>query len=444
MSDMYSDWGFAQNPFQTTPLEANEAGRTLLIGRELQLKKIQNRLKTYPKMPCLEGANGVGKTSLVNVAAFNCFQDYMSGKNSTLIIPCRRAFQLSPNMNLDDFEFNVFFEIAQTLIERGTTIKDVDLRIEGKAALDRWLNSPCYSSWQGTFSAISAGGGQAPNESLGFTRSGLRKIVESWLGAIFPQPTDGALICLIDNLELLQTSDEAKQSIEQLRDRLFNIRGLRWVLCGANGIVLSLASSPRLEGYVSTPVIDVPNVGENFAPKIYESRVTAFKLPPPSVGNQQRDVYLPITKDRFEKLYEVLSFNLRNLLNRSDSYCTWVYDEGHEPQSDAEKNQLFDEWLDKEANAVLSAVRDQVTPAAWRVFEKAVELGGRFSPGEHQEFGYDTPQALRPNVLQLEKVDLVNSARDDTDQRRKTIFVTSKGHLANYARRSLPNLQGPI
>lgn len=434
MSDMYSDWGFAQNPFQTTPLEANEPGRTLLIGRNGELRKIQNRLRTYPKMPCLEGANGVGKTSLVNVAAFNCFEDYISGKNSTLIIPCRRAFQLAPSMNLDDFEFNVLYEVAQTLIERGSTIKDIGLRLEGKAALDRWLNSPFYSSWQGTLSALSVGGGQAPNESSGFTKSGLRKLVENWLEAIFPQPTDGALVCLIDNLELLQTSDEAKQAIEQLRDRLFNISGLRWVLCGANGIILSLASSPRLEGYVSTPVIDVPNVGESFAPEIYESRVKAFRSPPSSVGGKQRDIYLPITKKRFEKLYEVLNFNLRNLLNRSDSYCTWVYDEAYTPSSDEDKDMLFDQWLKMEANSVLQAVQGQVTPAAWRVFEKAIELGGRFSPGQHQEFGYDTPQALRPNVLQLEKVDLLSSARDDTDQRRKTIYVTSKGHLAKYAR----------
>ncbi|MBN9696237.1 MAG: hypothetical protein J0L85_10610 [Zoogloea sp.] len=438
MSDMYNDWGFVENPFQTTPLEADEAGRTLLIGREKELRKIQNRLKTYPKMPCLEGANGVGKTSLVNVAAYNCFKNYIDGTDSTLIIPCRRAFQLTPNMNLDDFEFNVLYEVAQTLIERGAYIKDVGIRMDGKASLDRWLNSPFYASWQGTLSAFSIGGGQAPNESSGFSKSGLRKIVEGWLSAIFPQASDGALICLIDNLELLQTSDEAKQAIEQLRDRLFNIPGLRWVLCGANGIILSLASSPRLEGYVSTPVIDVPNVEENFAPEIFDSRVKAFRYPPSSIGGKQPEFYLPITKERFEKLYEVLNFNLRNLLNRADSYSTWIIDEGVKPSSDEEKNAFFDQWLSMEANSVLQAVQGQITPAAWRVFEKAVELGGRFSPGQHQEFGYDTPQALRPNVLQLEKVDLLSSARDDTDQRRKTVYVTSKGHLARYARTLKP------
>ena len=134
----------------------------------------------------------------------------------------------------------------------------------------------------------------------------------------------------------------------------------------------------------------------------------------------------------------MLNFNLRNLLNRADSYSTWIIDEGVKPSSDEEKNAFFDQWLSMEANSVLQAVQGQITPAAWRVFEKAVELGGRFSPGQHQEFGYDTPQALRPNVLQLEKVDLLSSARDDTDQRRKTVYVTSKGHLARYARTLKP------
>lgn len=431
---MYSDWGFLDNPFQTSPLQADQKGRTLLIGRDTDLRRIENRLRNYPKIPCLEGPNGVGKTSLVNVAAFNCLDKYLAGESTQLLIPCRRAFQLSQNVSIDDFIADVFYEVAQTLIERANAIREVGLGLDGKAALNRWLNSPTLSSWSGGLSPLAFGGGQAANGSDGFNRSGFRKQVEAWLTDIFPSPAEGGVVCLIDNLELLQTSDEAKRTIEVIRDRLFNVPGLRWVLCGANGIILSLASSPRLEGFVSTPIIEVENVGEDYAPQIFESRVAAYRSPEPSFG-RKIEPYLPFTQEDFERLYSTLNFNLRNLLNRADAYCVWVYEEGLKPHGDEEKSALFTEWLHMEASAVLTAVKGQVTPAAWRVFEKAVELGGRFSPGQHQDFGYDTPQALRPNVLQLEKVDLLASARDDTDQRRKTIFVTSKGYLAAYARR---------
>ena len=42
--------------------------------------------------------------------------------------------------------------------------------------------------------------------------------------------------------------------------------------------------------------------------------------------------------------------------------------------------------------------------------------------------------ALRPQIKALEDVNLVASAIDDTDKRRKTISITPRGWLVNYAR----------
>src|SRR5690606_3430392 len=118
-----------------------------------------------------EGPNGVGKTSLVNVAAYNCLRNYLSGGTTQLLIPCRRAFQLSSNVPIDDFIQEIFYEVAQTLIERANSIRGIGLALEGKEALNRWLNSATLNTWSGGVSAVALGGGQAANGSDGFSRS---------------------------------------------------------------------------------------------------------------------------------------------------------------------------------------------------------------------------------------------------------------------------------
>lgn len=55
MTDIYIDWGFTENPFQTTPLSAHKAGKALLVGREVELRKLGMRMHKYPTITCVEG-----------------------------------------------------------------------------------------------------------------------------------------------------------------------------------------------------------------------------------------------------------------------------------------------------------------------------------------------------------------------------------------------------
>lgn len=92
---IYYDWGFTGNPFEQTPLRADETGNSLLIGREKELKRLMSLIETGPRLPTVEGLNGVGKTSLVNVAAFRLMKASFEEPGRPLYIPCRRVFQLS-------------------------------------------------------------------------------------------------------------------------------------------------------------------------------------------------------------------------------------------------------------------------------------------------------------------------------------------------------------
>lgn len=430
MPTIYENWGFQANPFTTSPLEANERGATLLVGRVTELNQLLRRLENGPKIPTIEGGIGAGKTSLVNIAAYKLMQAYAKQESDALFLPCRRPFQITSRDAAEELTNNVIREVAQTLIEKASEFKMLGLELKGHQALDKWLNSPTFTSVQGGLQVlvggISGGKNTSQNTGEGFDRSGFRKLVCDWLQEIFSDRR-GGVVCVIDNMELLQESSEAKQAIEYLRDELLTIPGLKWVLCGANGIIQSIVASPRLEGILFTPVA-VGGIPDELINEVYSSRVKAFE-------RFSGAGFLPITPAAFEVLYEALNRNLRSLLSKADDYCLYVADLGDIPDSDDKKDTRFFEWFDRETKSAALAAESQIRPRAWEVFDEAVKQGGQFAPSDHAAFGFASAMAMRQHVKDLEDAGLLQSARDENDQRRRSISVTSKGFLVNYHRK---------
>lgn len=424
---IYMEWGFFDNPFQTTVLPPNQLGQRLLVGRDQELGALKRRLLNPPKMPTLEGLNGVGKSSLVNVASFECYEEFLKDPDRPMLLPCRKLFQLSPDVDIDVFISDVYREVVQTLIEQAAYIEGNRINVdESKAKLNKWLNSPQLNSFQGGVGWFSGGYSSETNTGEGFVRSGFIKAAKGWLEELFPNPQDGAVVCVVDNLELLQTSDAARRQLEALRDELLNVPGLRWVLCGALGIVLGVASSPRLEGLLAAP-IEVGGVSEAFITEIFSSRVEVF-----SEKSTDNESYLPIVVEDFQRLYGILFNNLRSLLGHIDEYCQWVADQPEEPPaSDDEKRAFFDRWLTQTARNAYESATAQLKPRAWRVFEDAIAIEGSFSPSDFEDFQFNSIPAFRPHVKDLESSGLVVSTQDEGDRRRKTIQITPKGWLVH-------------
>lgn len=432
MMSIYNEWGFQDNPFHTTALPASETGATLLLGREVELRRLRRLMSSPPKLATIEGSNGIGKTSLANVAAYQLLRQHLDVAGGPLFVPCERTFQLQPQMTADRFIQDVYLGIAQTLISWAGRLSNLGRKVPGTRPIERWLNAPELGSLTVGFQAVNISGNRQPTISTGFDQSGFRETVRRWLSDIFPEPGSGGIVCILDNLELLQTSAEARRRLEELRDPLLTASGLRWVLCGALGIVLGVASSPRLEGFLHEP-IEVGPIPDNLAPQVLHSRVAAFSV--------LASAELPLTPSSFEAHYKLLRGNIRNTLSGADSYCQWVYDraegEGALPSSETEKHALYEMWLEETSERALQAVAREVRPRAWEVFDVAVELfGGAFSPSDFAEFGANSVQALRPHVRDLETASLLVSSQDEGDRRRKTIQVTPRGWLVQHARRN--------
>lgn len=436
--DCYANWAFKENPFQPSPLHPDSRGERLLVGRDRELDTVKKRLHKQGKITCVEGPVGVGKTSLVNIAAFQCLNGYISQKASQLLIPCTQTFQLTPGETLDDFCIHVFTAVAQTLIVKANEIRGIGLDLSNRSTLDAWLNSPNVTHVQaGLKFYFEVSRNTQLNTSSGFSTSGFIRLVKEWLKEIFPAHGSGGVVCIIDNLELLETGNKARKILEGLRDRLFDTVGLRWVFCGANGIVSSVVASPRLGGYLVRPVLEIGSVGGEKIPEILKKRSEEF-------ATRYGDEYLPILTSDLQQLYWIINFNLRDLLAHADDYCTYIFEHAKRPTTDTTKHKEFESWLKKQTVDQYQDLAKRMPKDAWELLDTAMseELKGSFGPGDFNIFKKNSYSAIEYSTFKrhmgkFEDFGLVARSVNDSenDEKKRTLYhVTSKGALVHYAR----------
>ena len=421
---MYEEWNFREPPFQTTSLAADSRGDRLLVGRDQDVTKFIRLLSVPPRAVTVEGANGVGKTSLVNVAIYRALKHHIQTGAGPLFVPALDPLQLREDHDLEEFLDSVYFLLARSLIHRAREVAGFGWGLPSTRLINEWLNSPMIERLGANLGPVGLQRSAEMNENAGYVRGAFRAEIRDWLVRVFPNANSGGVVCLIDNLELLRTSARARQFVENLRDPLFGINGVRWVLCGANGITRSVAGSARLDGYLHDP-IDVLPLEDLAVNDIFTSRVEAF-----SVGG--RVPYLPLRVEDFVSLFETLGSNTRSTLRYADSYCLAQADDP--PQAEADKADRFSSWLSGESRTRYEDCREQVGNRAWLLFDRACEDRSDFGPGDYERFGFNNSQAMVPHVTALETTGLVVSAIDETDRRRRTISITPKGWLVRLAR----------
>jgi hypothetical protein len=344
-------------------------------------------------------------------------------------MPMPEAFQITPGVTVDAFVRRLYFSVAQAFIDNHDLMKQAGLPVPDTGDVRRWLNSPIFTSSGGGVSVLGSGASasreSSPNISAGFTEVGFQTAVEGWLRACFPSRQNGGFICVLDNLELLQTHQAARDLLEALRDSAFNRPGLRWVLCGARGIMRGAASSSRLQGVLAEPM-ELEPLEDVYVPEVIARRLDAFRVDPRA--------YAPVESDGFLHLYEVGNTNLRNALKYCEDYALWVgLDVDPWPEEPTDKRELLEVWMADTAEKYLEATRG-VGGRAWAVFDGIITRGGSISPSDFADFGFDSPQAMRGRMRALEDAVLVESSVDETDRRRRLIEITSRGWIVNYHR----------
>jgi len=230
--DPYASIGLTENPFLVHALSPDERGTRLLVGRDSDVQLVAQRLHKHGKITCLDGHVGVGKTSLVNVAAFQCFKAYLAGQTSQLLIPSSTSYQLKKDGNVDQFFSEVYQGVAQTLLRYASHLQHFDVPAGVSLPhLNAWLNSPIveHLNKQGSVGlsigvpgiiSVSGKGDfnttRQVNQSVGFAQSGFDSMIRQWLDQIFAVQGNGGVVCIIDNIELLETGATARRMLEAL------------------------------------------------------------------------------------------------------------------------------------------------------------------------------------------------------------------------------------
>jgi hypothetical protein len=427
---VWENFGFRESPYGTEPVPATEEGDQLLVGREAEIAKLESRIISCGTHPTLEGDNGVGKTSLLRVACYRLRKAFEEDRSAKLFIPIDEFFQLDQDTRIDDFVRRVYLAIASAIVREHATLKEHLDSVPNVADIRTWLTTPVLRSGGGSVSVAGFGAGasvgHSANTGSGFSDAGFRELIDAWLRQLFPSSQAGGFICVIDNMELLETTQSARNLLEAIRDPLLNRRGLRWILCGARGIIRTSVSSPRLEGRLKDP-IEITPISDEFVAAAIKQRIEICGIHPRAEA--------PVGPEKFRYLYDILNRNLRNAFKVAEDFSLWLLDEGEASGNAATYAGLFEVWLTGQADKH----RDDTDLGnrAWQVFDALAERGGWCSPGDYADFGFKTTTAMRPHVKALEQEHLVfSSINDDADRRRKTIIMTPRGWLVRYARTS--------
>jgi DNA-binding MarR family transcriptional regulator len=320
----------------------------------------------------------------------------------------------------------VYLRIASTIVAEHDFLKKLGRRVPDVREVNEWLNSPTVKGWGAGVSILGSGGQFTRPTSLntsGFSETGLLTTVDRWLRHLFPNPQAGGFVCVIDNLELLETTQRARTLLEALRDPLLSRRGLRWILCGARGIVRTSAASPRLEGRLAEPM-EIEPISHQYVEAAIDKRISQYS----DVENAKA----PVGPQSFRHLYDVLNQNLRQAFKYAEDFSFWL----HQQEESAEQSSydpLFQIWLSTRAD--MHNKQTDLGRRAWEVFDQLAGRGGSCSPSDFKSFGFNSPQVMRPHIKALESENLVTtSLNDENDKRRKTIFMTARGWLVRYAR----------
>ena len=264
-----------------------------------------------------------------------------------------------------------------------------------------------------------AGGARSLNNSSGFSESGFAETIRRELARLFPTPSAGGVVCILDNLELLGTSEAARHSLETIRSALLEVPSIRWVFVGSKGIITS-ARSRQLSGFIDSPIRLLPlTIDESV--ELVARRLAYW-------GTNK--AHPPVQPEDFRHLYKILGTNLRDSLSIAQQfakhYCSELVVAGLDLPSDSERPLYFQAWLADQADAAL-AEASGISPEAWDLFDGMCAAAGVVSV----EAG---DSDLLARLAPLQAFQLVDLEADPAQASARIGTVTAHGWLCASAR----------
>lgn len=426
------EFGFSSSPYATKPIPASAQGDELLVGRNKEIAQLISRLEATTRHPTIEGPVGVGKTSLVSVASFRMKQAFKKGKASfNSLIPLDEPIELSPQMTVESFQNEIFYRVADGFKLYRNELEATGRRVPKQGDIEQWIHRPVFGTRVAGFNTplagLSIGGGRSPSSSPAYSAFGFPKAMKSLLESCFPSPGHGGFVIVVDNLELMRTSQNVRSVLDLMRDNVLSQPGLRWILCGARGVVRSAASTERLADSLVQP-IEVKPISDELMSEVISRRIEACRLP------HANRLIIPVDPEGFWYLYDVFNRNLRTALAFAEDFSFWL----HSQYGSLAKGQdmgLMESWLAEMGGAFRSEADEWLGPREWPTFDAMVRHEGTCRPAnDYGNFGFKSAGAMRASIRALRDANLLTYEADEINKSRKIASLTARGWLVAYVR----------
>jgi len=237
--EFWEKLGYVSNPYSTEPLAANQLGADLFVGRARATASILATLGAASEgVQILSGAPGVGKTSFFNVTQYKV-ETNLASAGPKLLGCCEQLCQVSEQDDLRELSRGVLETLCTNII--AYCLREGHPLPEGIRNLSNWLKNKGTTSYTanvrvGIPGVISVGiGGGQKREYPPVADASFQTLQE--VAGLLAQnvvehlPFDGLLVGL-DNMEEYRDLEKLKSLLMTLRDTLFSVPRIWWVLIG--------------------------------------------------------------------------------------------------------------------------------------------------------------------------------------------------------------------
>ncbi|MFD5543895.1 hypothetical protein ACFWIJ_40380 [Streptomyces sp. NPDC127079] len=428
---VWADFGFTSSPYAIDPIPATREGEHLLVGRDAEIRNLVSRLESSARHPTIEGPFGVGKTSLIRVACFRMQRSFNEGKASiNSLIPLKEPIELYPDITIERIQHRLFCQVAEAFRVHKDRLEATGRRIPKQKDIERWLNDPVFSTRSVGASlplgGVTVGKGSSPNSSSVYSEFGFPRAMKASLESCFPECGYGGFVGVIDNMELMRTSQKVRDVLDYMRDNILAQEGLRWILCGAQGVIRSAAATPRLGDTLGHP-IEVNPIADELTSDVIARRIDAYKT--------REDPVVPIGPDNFWYLYDIFNRNLRTALKFAEEFSLWLHDQKAGGSGKGGYQDLLEAWVANTADRYRDDAGEWLEERDWVTFDALSMRGGTCRPcHDFGEFGFESSKAMRSPIRTLKDANLLTYEADEIDKRRKIATMTAVGWLVAYAR----------
>ncbi len=328
---MYENFGFKSNIFNTKSLDLCKEDLAKFIGRVKDIKSfVVDISSTDGSVIIVTGHRGVGKSSFVNVMEYAIsfdkkFLNRCINVNIPNLIPCYHKIQLETE---DDVK-NILLKTLSSLlfsIRQYASEKNISKKIPKKIKdLIQWVSEAVSITYSGQINIAGVGGGVSRSKQYKNISDLPTNVLEESIKQVVTLAMDffkvQGIFLNINNVDVLEEKKFC-EIFNQLRDYLFNIKGLWCVIIGQPGLYSSLfQQAARVTEIMSGSATLLDPLSEEDVIAVLKLRRKIYSQNPRKLSP------LPVEEELIREIYKNSEGEIRQVLKACDDIMKAAFKE---------------------------------------------------------------------------------------------------------------------